>query len=164
MHAHDEARVPGHGAKASGRRSGGDGDNVMQSINVTMPIPPPEIRGNSRAHWAKKAGKFKAYKITAFYTLREAMIKSGYSYKPVNKVEVHYQVFHCAKAIDHDNFIIGMKAFVDCLASPKTDNDMAHGLIPDDSPDHFTIGSIKYIKVKHRTEARVEIEITEVGA
>ena len=136
----------------------------MEPIHVTMPIPPSDIRGNSRAHWAKKAGKFKAYKISAFYLLREAMMKSDWHYEPVNKVKVDYTVYYCGKAIDEDNFITGMKAFVDSLTRTKTDNDMAHSLIPDDSPDHFTIGRIKYTKVKHRTEARVEITIEEIEA
>ena len=71
------------------------------------------------------------------------MMKSEWQYQPVNKVKVDYTVYFCGKAINEDNFITGMKAFVDSLASPKNDNDMAHGLIPDDSPAHFTIGSIK---------------------
>ena len=78
---------------------------------VLYDVPPPEIRGNSRAHFRTMRSVNRQRRETARYLALDAMEETGIkSLKP--RVLVSYHFFN-TREIDLDNLIIGMKPTLD---------------------------------------------------
>ena len=83
-------------------------------------MPPPALRGNSRAHWRVVQKKTQQFKESAYLRLKEQ------DPDPMDKVRVKYTAYLCGKPIDADNLVKGMKPALDALTE--------YGLIEDDNP------------------------------
>ena len=96
---------------------------------VLYDVPPPEIRGNSRAHFRTMRSVNRQRRETAKYLALDAMEETGIkSLKP--RVLVSYHFFN-TREIDLDNLIIGMK--------PTLDGIVDSNLIDDDKPSNVKL-------------------------
>ena len=96
---------------------------------VLYDVPPPEIRGNSRAHFRTMRSVNRQRRETARYLAFDAMEETGIkSLKP--RVLVSYHFFN-TREIDLDNLIIGMK--------PTLDGIVDSNLIDDDKPSNVKL-------------------------
>ena len=96
---------------------------------VLYDVPPPEIRGNSRAHFRTMRSVNRQRRETARYFALDAREETGIkSLKP--RVLVSYHFFN-TREIDLDNLIIGMK--------PTLDGIVDSNLIDDDKPSNVKL-------------------------
>ena len=110
-------------------------------------MPPKELRGNSRAHWAVRNKFTKMFKESTIFRLMEV------NPEPMDKIRVKYIAHWCGKPIDADNLIKGMKPALDALTE--------YGLIEDDNPEYVKGIEVEYHRVKHRKHVGLIMEITE---
>ena len=108
-------------------------------------IPPAEVRGNSRAHWAMKAQKAKELSLSGWVRRFNEPGLDG-------QVRITFAFYHWRK-IDLDNLAIGMKSFVDGL--------IRGGLMLDDDPDHVVYGAHTFTKCP-KGESRTIVTIEEL--
>ena len=92
-------------------------------------VPPPEIRGNSRAHYRTMRSVSRERRETAKYLALSEMQEAGIDGLKA-RVLVHYH-FYNTREIDLDNLIIGMK--------PTLDGIVDSGLIEDDKPSNVKL-------------------------
>ena len=128
------------------------------NLKVTMPLPPPALRGNSRVHWSEKHRVNKAYMELAWVTLREEIVRLSTVLVPFSwpVVAIIYTGYYSSKPLDHDGLIIGMKPFMDALVKL--------GVITDDSPQIVRQLTALYGGQDERGMERVEVEIREIRA
>ena len=111
-------------------------------------VPPPQLRGNSRASWQRQ------------YPLKKEFRESGHAYglkyaseiielKP-DMVKVSYS-FTNTRQIDKDNLIIGMKPFLDGLVDAR--------VLVDDKSQHCSLEKSTFEKGEPRTVVRLEAEV-----
>jgi Holliday junction resolvase RusA-like endonuclease len=110
-------------------------------------MPPKELRGNSRAHWAVRNKFTKMFKESTIFRLMEV------NPEPMDKIRVKYIAHWCGKPIDADNLIKGMKPALDALTE--------YGLIEDDNPEYVKGIEVEYHRVKHKHQVGMIMEITE---
>jgi|TARA_Y100000310_G_scaffold17886_1_gene17671 hypothetical protein len=122
---------------------------MPRSIILEFPfLPPPELRGNTRAHWAAIANKKQDIKDAVWGRLD----RIGHVWKmPAAALEV--TAYWCGKPIDRDNFTYGLKAYIDAIVE--------YGILEDDSPEYIRGIVVDYVRVKHRDEVRMVLEIQE---
>lgn len=132
------------------------------TIHISLPwIPPAEVRGNSRAHWAKKSRTARLMRQSGYlYGTGKALEYFGYEQpfwvgKTYEKVRVTYEFRHW-RSIDGDNLFIGIKNWFDGFVEGSN-------LVPDDSPEHVQYGEHRFVKVPKSdilsSETLVEIEV-----
>jgi hypothetical protein len=105
-------------------------------------IPPQEIRGNSRSHWAKRNDEGRRT-----YGIRSDWRESGHVHGMVDcsllkgseKISIQFH-FHHNRLIDLDNLCIGMKPWVDGLVDA--------GVVPDDNPKHVAYEKAEFSTCK----------------
>lgn len=118
---------------------------------VLYDVPPPEIRGNSRAHFRTVRSVNRQRRETAKYLSLDAMEETGIkSLKP--RVLVSYHFFN-TREIDLDNLIIGMK--------PTLDGIVDSNLIDDDKPSNVKLEA-EFTLCK-KGERKTIITIKEIG-
>ena len=118
---------------------------------VLYDVPPPEIRGNSRAHFRTMRSVNRQRRETARYLALDAMEETGIkSLKP--RVLVSYHFFN-TREIDLDNLIIGMK--------PTLDGIVDSNLIDDDKPSNVKLEA-EFTLCK-KGERKTIITIKEIG-
>ena len=124
---------------------------MRDPLVVEMPsIPPPELRGNSRAHWAKKrrAARVMGDEATA--------LLSGATWRP-ERIKITFE-FHHWRLVDLDNLCIGLKSWVDAavvmlgMVDKKGD--------PLDDPEHVVYGQHSFVRCG-RGESKTTITIEE---
>ena len=112
-------------------------------------MPPKELRGNSRAHWAAKLKPKENLQNTTLFELRRQDCPS------MGQINVKYIAYWCSKPIDRDNLIIGMKAALDCF--------VIDGIIEDDNPNYVKSIEVEYHRVPHKKDVKLIMEVSEVG-
>ena len=118
---------------------------------VLYDVPPPEIRGNSRAHFSTVRSVNRQRRETAKYLSLDAMEETGIkTLKP--RVLVSYHFFN-TREIDLDNLIIGMK--------PTLDGIVDSNLIDDDKPSNVKLEA-EFTLCK-KGERKTIITIKEIG-
>ena len=118
---------------------------------VLYDVPPPEIRGNSRAHFRTVRSVNRQRRETAKYLSLDAMEETGIkTLKP--RVLVSYHFFN-TREIDLDNLIIGMK--------PTLDGIVDSNLIDDDKPSNVKLEA-EFTLCK-KGERKTIITIKEIG-
>ena len=118
---------------------------------VLYDVPPPEIRGNSRAHFRTVRSVNRQRRETAKYLSLDAMEETGI--KSLNpRVLVSYHFFN-TREIDLDNLIIGMK--------PTLDGIVDSNLIDDDKPSNVKLEA-EFTLCK-KGERKTIITIKEIG-
>ena len=75
-------------------------------------LPPPELRGNSRSDWRKKARAAQTERESGYATARDRYV--GYKGKPIQEGELHINIRHW-RPFDLDNMHVGLKPFIDGL-------------------------------------------------
>ena len=117
---------------------------VNKKITIELyDVPPPEIRGNSRAHYKIMRTINRQRRETAKFLAMDAMQDSG--------INVHYH-FYNTREIDLDNLIIGMKCTLDGIVDS--------GLIEDDSPSKVKLEA-EFTLCK-KNEKKTLITLTEI--
>jgi|694.fasta_scaffold35019_12 hypothetical protein len=101
-------------------------------MTLCLPLPPPDLRPNSRPHWARKAKATKAAKALARLRTLEAGLPAS--------APTHYRItYHWPtprRRWDDDNCIAACKAYLDgiCAALRMDDREMTlAGLVHDRS-------------------------------
>ena len=110
-------------------------------------MPPPELRGNSRAHWSVRHKITKQFKESTKWRLMEI------GPDRMDKVKIKYIAHWCGKPIDADNLIKGMKPALDALTE--------YGLIEDDNPEFVKGIEVEYHRVKHKKQIKMIMEVSE---
>ena len=111
--------------------------NLLHKYEVIVnSMPPPELRGNSRAHWAKKYKLSQEWKERGFADGKLLMGKRDF--KPMEKMRITYVFFKKGRG-DIGNFVSGMKYYEDGLVSA--------GVIPDDDSKYLIFGEHKIERV-----------------
>lgn len=120
----------------------------MNSITITIPLPPKEVRPNARCHWTAKARHTAAYRRMAHWNTLTAM-GSGIPERWL-KAKVNIKAyFPTARHLDPDNLIASLKAAFDGIADAGVvTNDK--GLWPE-RPDIY----------KDAKNPRIELTVTE---
>jgi hypothetical protein len=95
--------------------------------------------GNEKDAWEKE--------------LKKSLVKS---FKYDKKVVVEIYSYR-AKAIDHDNAFVTIKAIIDCFKKDRL------GIIDDDSPKHIEGPYFYQFVVRDKLRQRTEIVIREIG-
>ena len=111
-------------------------------------MPPPQLRGNSRASWQEKLHIKNAYIDSAIIRLRQE------DWEPMDKARITYHVYWCQKPIDRDNLHNGCKYLQDALVH--------EGLLKDDNPDILLDSTFEYTRVAKKKDVRFIMEIIEV--
>ena len=131
--------------------------NSNPILTIELPLPPQEIRPNTRVHWARKAKKVREYrsrsKWAAIHALSEreetAFANSDCSF-PIRKPTVRITMLNkTARKMDQDNLIASMKSAMDGLTDA--------GVWDDDR--EVTI--LSPIRGKDSSNPRIIIEIWE---
>ena len=110
-------------------------------------MPPPELRGNSRAHWSVRHKITKQFKESTKWRLMEI------GPDRMDKVKIKYIAYWCGKPIDADNLIKGMKPALDALTE--------YGLIEDDNPEFVKGIEVEYHRVKQKKQIKMIMEVSE---
>ena len=110
-------------------------------------IPPASLRGNSRAHWAKKYKDSRGWRESGYWHGVVELIE----WRHVPKIRLTF-LFRNKRKIDLDNLVSGgaMKAWVDGLQDAE--------VVENDSPDHVIYGSHSF----ERGEPGMEILVEEL--
>ena len=120
------------------------------NYEIIIPLPPPALRGNSRAHRLTKHSISRQYGNHALEM--KGLLNANDVPLPIDPAKL---TFHFANTsnTDLDNLAIGMKPFTDGL--------VAQGILVDDSPDHVTYGESTFAKLKHgdTPSVRVVLEV-----
>jgi Holliday junction resolvase RusA-like endonuclease len=119
----------------------------MNSLTLTIPLPPPALRNNARVHWAKKSSAVKTYR---FQTHMMALKASGGKCPNWKKATVQVTAyFPTARHLDPTNLIDALKSAFDGLQDA--------GVIENDK-DLWPLRPVIVTKDKN---PRVELVITE---
>ena len=124
---------------------------INKKITIELyDVPPPEIRGNSRAHYKIIRNINRQRRETAKFLALDAMQETSIkTLKP--RITVHYH-FYNTREIDLDNLIIGMKCTLDGIVDS--------GLIEDDSPSKVKLEA-EFTLCK-KNEKKTLITLTEI--
>ena len=121
---------------------------TLRTLRLEYSLPDAVLRGNSRAHWAKKAGAAKKMREDAMMLgLFDGL---GHTYA---KARITYRFYHW-RPIDIDNLAIGCKPFLDGLIDAK--------VAPSDRPEHVIFGEHTFTKCP-KPGSWVEIEVEEIA-
>ena len=91
-----------------------------------MTLPPPELRGNSRAHWRTKARAAAREREEGYASARDRYV--GYKGKPIENGELRIAIHHW-RPFDLDNMHVGLKPFIDGLVDGGVFKDDHAGVI-----------------------------------
>lgn len=132
---------------------------MPKSLSIEFPfMPPTELRGNGRpAHWAVRNRKVAELRAATAWRLRELDIFDAQDGTPAyfDKAVVKYTAHYCGKPIDRDGLIQGMKAALDEVVAKR--------VVWDDNPRHVTGIQVEYVRVKHRGEVKLVMEVIDDG-
>ena len=124
----------------------------MNSLTITLPIPPHELRNNARCHWAKKAKAVKAYRYMAHMRAYMAMTVErgagrGFLWQKANVQIIAY--FPTARHLDPTNLLDALKSAFDGLQDA--------GVIENDK-NLWPLRPVIYTKQKN---PRIELTVTQ---
>lgn len=127
----------------------------MITFTFDLPLPPDELKPNSRSHWRQKAKKTQEYRGETFMIAHGLLVKSGMVNKPMlDKAVVQVEFYHKTSRLqDSDNIIASLKAAIDGLTSA--------GILNDDN--NLTWLPVKRMVAKeHERKPGVILTITQV--
>ena len=137
---------------------------MLPTLTIEFPCPPAVLRGNSRGSTRGAVmGRHqvgKTFRNDRIMQLRQEIIDHeaarfhrGWGAPDFTQgIVIQYTQHYWRKPVDADNILMGLKSVQDALR--------AIGL-PDDSPEWVTVLPVKYVRVQHRDEAKVVMQITE---
>ena len=111
--------------------------------------PPSDISGNTRAH------PLKQHRVKAAFRDEVAvMFRQVWDGTPMARARIKYTSYWCGTPMDRTNFTAGMKALEDQL--------VREGLLVDDAPAFVLDNKINYVRVPHREDIKVVVEVEEI--
>lgn len=113
-------------------------------------LPPPVLRGNSRAHWSqisRAANRMKEATRVRLLHLRTDQIPK------FRRAQFLYRQFWCGKPLDADGFLKSVKHV--------TDTCVDFGVVPDDGPA-FVEFVMKDERVPHRDQRGFELRVEAI--
>ena len=121
----------------------------MNTLTITLPLPPKHLSPNARPHWRAKAKATKAYRITAGLTAA-GILTGQHDPRPMWKsATVQVRAFYRdARRRDKDNILASLKAAFDGLKDA--------GLIEDDSG----LTHLPMVLAVDKARPRVELVVT----
>lgn len=136
-------------------------------ITFRVPLPPPSLRGNSRAHWSRKKKDADEYSERVWCAFNEQtgancydVWRNGRNTKPWKKARVHYEWRYAGVEPDHGNLGGHTKYLQDMLCmAPRgaAGRDRWYlGLVED---DRGITATYEAVKVKRRAEEAVVVTI-----
>lgn len=106
----------------------------MQSLEITIPIPPRETHPNRRVHWSTKSKAVKAQRRDAGFAALAALQTAGMPKPRWQSAQIQatfYDAANTANIADEDNLIAWLKATVDGIADAGVlDNDRGLKWLP----------------------------------
>lgn len=141
-------------------------------IRFSVPLPPPELRANSRAHWAKRKHAADEYSANVFYAFVSSLaagLEPNTAPVPWARARVRY-TWHAAGVLpDQGNIGASTKALQDILCTaPRLAPRVAMayqryhlGLVENDAGIE---ASYAVERCRHKADERVEIELERVDA
>lgn len=120
---------------------------VLERIVLVVPFDPHRTSPNRRHHWRALAGLKKTFRRATIAAWRMA---GSPTVPPTAKVRLSFLVRR-GRRLDHDNIIASMKSSVDqtiaCIG------------LPNDGPEHVTIGSVTQETGKRWQGAAAHVEL-----
>ena len=116
------------------------------TYEIIIPLPPPALRGNSRAHRHTKTALKNQYANHALEM--KGLLNANDVPLPIDPAKLTFH-FANTRNTDLDNLAIGMKPFTDGLT--------AQGILVDDDPDHLVYGESTFTKLKHGDTPNVRV-------
>jgi len=125
----------------------------MNSITITLPVPPVAVRPNGRSHWRAKAKAVKTMRCGAALTCCTVdRFAAWRCLEPrFSRASIRIDWYHpTARFLDRDNIIASCKAYIDGIVDA--------GVLADDRD--VTYEPVGRFKATKGTEPRVEITVT----
>jgi Holliday junction resolvase RusA-like endonuclease len=119
----------------------------MNTLTLTIPLPPPALRNNARVHWSDKAKAVKSYRLLTRFRATTAMGLKKLGWKKATVQVTAY--FPTARHLDPTNLIDALKSAFDGLQDA--------GVIEDDK----CLWPLRPVIVTKDKNPRVELTITE---
>ena len=121
-------------------------DTRLESVTVTLPLPPKSLSPNARCHWRQKARDVADARSRALYG---TIIASGMSRLRWKRSTLQATFYHAQRRRrDDDNLIASLKAYRDGLVDA--------GLLDDDCG----VTTLPVVKLIDRDRPRVVLTIT----
>ena len=128
-------------------------------IRFTVPLPPPSLRANSRAHWATKKRDADDYSEGIAWSMMSVR-REGCPWK---RAAVHYDWHYCGNQPDPGNIPGNVKYLQDiicCAPATMAGRDRYYlGIVENDK--HIT-PTYAMTQEKRRAAQRVEVVITRI--
>lgn len=121
---------------------------------MILTLPLPRNLPNWRTHWANKHREQKAYARKCDYLVVTGDVPRA-PRQPFRRVRLAYTLHLCGKPMDLDNATGRCKWIGDWLVRA--------GYLEDDNPDVVTEIVTRQVRVPHRHDARVVVEITPLS-
>jgi len=119
----------------------------MNTLTVTIPLPPMALRNNARVHWAKKSSAVKTYRFQTHMLVLKACGGKCPRWKKATVQVTAY--FPTARHLDPTNLIDALKSAFDGLQDA--------GVIENDKD----LWPLRPVIVTRDKEPRVELTIAE---
>lgn len=104
------------------------------------------------------------FQASVWWRLCEAL--GTHEPQQIQRVAIRYTVFYCGRKMDKDGFLYAMRYAQDLLTPEKVYWRRGKlvvkagiGLIPDDDSDHIEGPEVEFVRVKHRDEVKVVMEV-----
>ena len=125
----------------------------MNTITVTLPLPPIALAPNSRAGWHAKANATKRYRLDAGIAAQVAARElDDWSWMPLSRASIQVVYYsRTVRFLDRDNILAALKAAFDGLCDA--------GVLTDDRDVDYPSA----IREKDAHNPRVELIISEVS-
>lgn len=114
------------------------------TLTLTLPLPPAEAHPNSRTHWAKRARVVHDYRSAVWALVRETL-GPPHVWPRFRSATISLEyTFRTKRRRDTDGLVAASKNLVDTLCAPQhaTDTTPRLGLLPDDSEQYLTWGTV----------------------
>ena len=117
-------------------------------MTITLPLPPQQLKPNSRHHWRAKAAKVAQYRSDACYAAKAAAYDHDQR-APIESPSVQVRAYwRTVRVMDPDNLLATMKAAFDGITDAgvwRNDRTLTH---------------LPCIQAKDAANPRIEIVIT----
>ncbi len=121
------------------------------TLTVTVACAPPSLNMLLRAHWSVRRNLVQMFTIYAKAAMN-ALPPVQRRVFPLDAAAVRVTVYYCGRQQDMTNAIGGsVKVAEDGL--------VAAGVCVDDSPEHMTLLLPRSVRVPHRAQTRVVVEV-----
>lgn len=87
----------------------------MQELTITIPLPPKQMRPNSRTHWRAKMGPKAQQRQEAYLSAKAAIGRLSPPRWSAASIEAEFYLGRRGKQNDRDNLIAWLKATADGL-------------------------------------------------